>query len=448
MNFVTAEGNDCMKGKIEERMETQSGNNRISVAIDLCDDYSQICYYTGTMTEPESLSTIHDEQKYLIPTVVAKLNHAAEWCIGDIAKLHIKRHEAAGASSLIHMILKEKNMKIEEEEYSGKQLLELYICKLFELISGYCHTEQPDKVVFTLEYPDRLLVNVIHTAMQKMGIAKEDIRVIGHSESFIYYNIFQKKELWINDVLVFDFNETRFTMRRLNLVRARTPQPIIIEESDYSREIRYDMLKTKEGRLQADSRFAEIVGEICSGHIVSTIYLTGCGFYEKWMEESVKVLCNKHRVFQGYNLFVKGAGYASMDMFGIGDAGNYQFVCSGRTLVNIGLEVIRDGRELPLILSKAGTNWYEAGARIQCIPDQTREVTVSISSPFSKNKKEMTLNLNEFPERPNKNTRIEIALSYKNDRQCIIAVTDMGFGEFFKASGKTVRQVLNIEDYL
>ena len=424
-------------------MEKQSGNNRISVAVDLCDDYSQISYFTGTMTEPESLSTIPGEQKYLIPTIVAKLNQSDEWCIGDIAELHMKRKEAAGSSSLIHMTLKEESAEIGKRTYSGQQLLEIFIFRLFELAAGHCHANRPDKVVFTLEYPDRLLVAVIHKVM-----ARENIRVIGHSESFIYYNIFQKKELWINDVLVFDFTKTRFTMRKLNLVRARIPQPIIIEENDYSGEIGYGLLETREGRLKADRRFAEIVKEGCSRHIVSTIYLTGCGFYETWMEESVNVLCNKHRVFQGYNLFVKGAGYASMDMFRMGEAGNYQFVCSGRTLVNIEINVIRDGRELPVMLSGAGTNWYEAGARIECIPDNTRKLVFYISSSINKAKRELIFDLGEFPERPNKNTRLEIALSYKNDRQCMFVITDKGFGDFFPASGKTLKQVLNIEDYL
>ncbi len=114
-------------------MEKQSGNNRISVAVDLCDDYSQISYFTGTMTEPESLSTIPGEQKYLIPTIVAKLNQSDEWCIGDIAELHMKRKEAAGSSSLIHMTLKEESAEIGKRTYSGQQLLEIFIFRLFEL---------------------------------------------------------------------------------------------------------------------------------------------------------------------------------------------------------------------------------------------------------------------------------------------------------------------------
>lgn len=429
-------------------MRKQSGSNKISVAIDLCDDYSQISYYTAAMTEPESFSTIHGEQKYLIPTAVAKLNHSDEWCIGDDALIRMKRKEAVGTLNIIYTILKEKKIDIQGVIYNGNQLLEKYIRKMFDYIRKYCHIEHPDKVVFTLEYPDRLLLNSIHMVADKMGILKENIRIIGHSESVIYYNIFQKKELWINDVLVFDFTKTRFTLRRLNLVRARTPQPIIIEEKDYSKELYYDLLASNEGRLQADSRFSKIVEECCLKHIVSTIYLTGCGFYEKWMEKSIKVLCNKHRVFQGYNLFVKGAGYASMDMFGIGNAKNYQFVCSGRTLVNIELDVIRDGKELPLMLSKAGTNWYEAGAIVECILDNVSEAKFSITSSLNKNKKELILDLKEFPERPNKNTRIEIALSYKNDRQCIVVISDKGFGDYFKTSGKMVRQVLNIEDYI
>ena len=55
-------------------MSAKTENNKVLLSIDLCRDYSQIAYCcSGTMTEPESVSVISGEQKYLIPTIIGKI---------------------------------------------------------------------------------------------------------------------------------------------------------------------------------------------------------------------------------------------------------------------------------------------------------------------------------------------------------------------------------------
>jgi hypothetical protein len=281
-----------------------------------------------------------------------------------------------------------------------------------------------------------------------MGFNKENIKIIGHSESLIYYTIFQKKELWVNDVLVFDFTEYQFLARRLTTLRARSPQPIVVEEMDLSQKFKISKISTEQGREELDQQFLELLEELCGKHIVATVYLTGVGFYEKWLKKSIEYLCTKRRVFQGYNLFVKGAGYGNFSIMGIGNADDYQFVCSGRTLVDIELEIEKEDKKVMVILSKAGTNWYEAGARAEGILDDAREIKLKIISSVSKNSQELCINLKSFPPRPNKTTRVEIVLSYRNERQCVVQIKDMGFGDFFKSSDEMIKTVIDIEDYL
>lgn len=422
--------------------------NKVFVSIDLCRDYSQIAYcFTGSMAEPESISIISGEQKYLVPMAVGKLNDIGGFCIGEDAQLRSKRGEAVLAGDIFKAILTEKNMLINGHEYTTQEIVKVYIEGLMALGEPH-HIGRADKIVITVEYPDRILVNVIRKALQSIGYRDSEIKVIGHSESIIYYTIFQKKELWVNDVLIFDFTENQFFVRRLNTVRARLPQPIVVEEMDLSQKYNIGMTATQEGKRKLDEQFLELLHELCGKHIVSTVYLTGVGFYEDWMKDSIRFLCSKRRVFQGYNLFVKGACYAAISEEGIGTAQNYQFVCSGRTLVNIELEVNKGEKKVPVMLSRAGTNWYEAGARAEGILDAEQEIRLKISSSVSKNCKELVISLMEFPVRPNKTTRVEIILSYRNDRQCIVQVRDLGFGEFFQSSGEIVKQVINIEDYI
>lgn len=429
-------------------MSVKIENNLISVSIDLCRDYSQMAYCMGKMTEPESLSTILGEQKYLIPTVVGKLNNSEEWCIGDDAVIREKRGECVNAEDIVKSILTEKGIFIGTEKYTGHEVMKAYFTGLFRILSMNYHITKPDYLCITVEYPDRILVNLIRNVLIEMEFNKDNIKIIGHSESLIYYTVFQKKEIWVNDVLVFDFTNNQFLVRRLNTVRARIPQPIIVEEMDLSQKFRLEMLKTEQGKLEMDTKFLEMLKELCGKYIVSTVFLTGVGFYEKWMEDSLHFLCSKRRVFQGYNLFVKGAGYGNLSEMGFGNAKNYQFVCSGRTLVDIELEIEKEDKTIPVILSKAGTNWYEAGARAEGILDNAREVKLKLVSSLSKNSKDVIIDLREFPPRPNKTTRIEIILAYRNDRQCIILIKDLGFGELFKSSGETVKTTIDIEDYL
>lgn len=430
-------------------MSANVENNKVLVSIDLCRDFSQMAYcYTGSMTEPESVSTIVGEQKYLIPTVAGRLNNAADWCIGDDAVLRNKRGEAELSGDILMAVLTEKNIEINGREYSGYEVFQGYLKGLFNLLNTNYHIAEPDYIVVTVEYPDRILVNLIRNVLENMGFHKEDIKVIGHSESLIYYTIFQKKELWVNDVLIFDFTDKQFLVRRLNVIRGRIPQPVIVEEMDLSSKYTLDMTRTEQGRNEMDGQFLLLLKELCGKHIVSAVYLTGVGFYEKWMKDSIQYLCSKRRVFQGYNLFVKGACYAAISEMGIGNANDYQFVCSGRTLVNIELEVEKGDKTVLVPLSNAGTNWYEAGARAEGILDGTREIRFKVTSSLSRNSRFITMSLRDFPPRPDKTTRVEIVLAYRNDRQCVILVKDLGFGVFFKSSGEVVKEIINIEDYL
>ena len=75
-------------------------------------------------------------------------------------------------------------------------------------------------------------------------------------------------------------------------------------------------------------------------------------------------------------------------------------------------------------------------------------VNIEIDSSISKKKEIVTLDLKDFPERPNKTTRIEVLLSYRSDRRLVIIAQDMGFGDFYKSTGAQVKKEINVEDYL
>lgn len=77
------------------------------------------------------------------------------------------------------------------------------------------------QVAITIENPEKRVVDSIYEAVTQCGFAKDNIRVISHAEAFIYYTINQDRDVWVNDVAVFDFNGDHFYYKRLGLVRGK-----------------------------------------------------------------------------------------------------------------------------------------------------------------------------------------------------------------------------------
>ena len=58
---------------------------QIYIGYDLNDEYSQISYWMEGMNEPLSLSTITNQERFMIPTVVCKKKGIRQWFYGEEA---------------------------------------------------------------------------------------------------------------------------------------------------------------------------------------------------------------------------------------------------------------------------------------------------------------------------------------------------------------------------
>jgi hypothetical protein len=90
---------------------------RITVAIDLCRDYSQIAYYTEDMQDCESISTIPGEERFLVPMALAKRCQWEEWYIGEVALQYMQNDVAVGVSDLLELVQKKQAVELEERFY-------------------------------------------------------------------------------------------------------------------------------------------------------------------------------------------------------------------------------------------------------------------------------------------------------------------------------------------
>lgn len=419
-----------------------------ALGIDLSADYTQISYMAGDMKEPKSISTIPGENKYLIPTLMYKLHNINEWCIGDEAKFRAYEddNEYHIIGNLLDRLYDHEEICLDETKYTELDLLKIYFEKVLAQAEQLEHIERPEYIAVTVEHGDKEIIDAIYSVLGQLGFGREKISVLGHTESFIYYALSQKKELWVNDVALFDFNNDHFSYRKLSIMRNRQPAIVTVREDDFSRDINMTYLDSERGKQFADEQFLEIIRREFHKQIISSVYLTGIGFYSDFAKDSLVELCSKRRVFKGYNLFVKGACIAAMEKYRGKEVSDYIFQCDGRTRVNIGLMINHDGRNTAIALSKAGTNWYEAGAKAECILDSVKNLQIILSSPYDNCSRNVRIDLSDFPDRPNKTTRVSISLAYVNENQCDVVVEDLGFGDFFKSSGMVVKESIMIDN--
>jgi len=311
------------------------------MGIDIAADYSQISYIAKDMSEPKSISIIPGETKYLIPTLMYKIKNSDDWYIGDKAKL--KSYEDDDESSTVRNLLDRvctgEEFEIDGMVYTGSRLFAIYIGKLLEEAKNLENVEKSAHITITVEKTEKVVIDAIFDALELHGYDREQVRVLNHTESFVNYVINQKKDLWTNDVALFAFNSEHFLYRRMMISKNSNPPTLSILKSDYSNYIDMSYLETDAGKKNADEKMLKIMGNEFYKQIISTVYLTGVGFYADFADNSLVELCSKRRVFKGYNLFVKGACYDAFERYSNKKSSEFIIQCEGRTKVNIGLMV-------------------------------------------------------------------------------------------------------------
>ena len=72
-------------------------------------------------------------------------------------------------------------------------------------------SDSVEHVVVSMRDPSDKLIQMVTDAMETTGIRRDHIRVRSHLQNFMFYAVCQKKELWVNDVGLFEFNENGLT---------------------------------------------------------------------------------------------------------------------------------------------------------------------------------------------------------------------------------------------
>ncbi|WP_343210582.1 DUF5716 family protein [Anaerolentibacter hominis] len=408
------------------------------VGLDLDYHCSQLCYYNRKTNEPESIGP---DDELLIPTAVGVKEQTKEWLYGQAALTCQEEEEGIAVTDMLKKALSEEDTLIYDVAFKPEELMEKYLRRLLLLLKQRFPEEYIEKLVVTIPELKLPLVRCVTRALAKMGLLKDRVTISSHGQSFQYYALHQKRELWSGNVAMFEYKEEGLLYYQTSINRKRRPILAALETADYSRQIPFSLRLEKNKISYAFPNLAE---QAMYRQMISTVYAVGSGFEGEWAADCLTKLCVGRRVFLGQNLFAAGACYYALDLENGTGSDDILYLTEDMTVNEILCSVFYKGKNEEVILCDAGVNWFEVEKEYCVILDDVESVEFILNNILTGERRTVAIPLPGLEKRPRKMTRVQIKLTYSEKDELAILIEDQGFGEFYPATEQMWTEVIRI----
>lgn len=415
---------------------------------DLGERYSQISYCIYGQEDVDTVATVVGTKQYNIPTMLCKRKGVNQWFYGKDAVRNAGEEDMIPVENLLALAKKGEDVELEGESYDPAALLTLFVKRSMALMNFIAPVEKIDAIMFTVEETDDRMVEVLSQVSANMGLKTPYIYFQSHTESFYAFVLHQPADLWYHQVIACEHDGLRLKIYRMECNKRTTPVVVLIEEQTYETLVIPEDTEEEQIRQDAyqlaDERFLGILQTLCDGRMVSAVYLLGDGFRVGWQERSLRFLCHNRRVFQGNNLFSRGACYGLLEKLEPSEVGQgHVFLGKDMLKANIGMQVMRQGKESYYALLDAGQNWYELYKECDLLLAKEKELQFVVTPLNGRNVETKTIRLEQGGTgAPFTRYRMEMKMSAPD--QVTVKVTDLGFGELFVSEGRVWEQTFQI----
>jgi hypothetical protein len=424
---------------LKEQTEKKNKGSAV-VGYDLGKTAAQISYCIPGTGEVETVSGIAGTEQYNIPVALCKRKGVNQWYYGKEAYKYAKDGEGILVEDLLTLAERGEEVIVEGEGYDPAALLTLFVKRSLSLLNLRLSLKCIDGFMFTVEELTPRIVDVLGKVAAGLAMHTDRIMFQSHVESFYYYMLYQDPELWKYNVMIFDY-ENSLKSICLECNRKTTPCVVFINSNGYPDMERMEWQPEEEDRQRQremlDKEFLRIARAEMEDSLFSTVYLLGDGFKDDWAQESLRYLCRNRRVFQGNNLYSRGACLAALERMEPGEKSrNYVYLGADKLKSNVGMKVIRRGEDSYFAILDAGTNWYEACADFEVILEEGNTLDFIITPLTGEKVVDKRITLEGLPERPRNTTRLRLHIEMTAVNQVSATIEDLGFGEIFPSSGK------------
>ena len=370
--------------------------------------------------------------------------HRERWVYGIEAEQLAAVQEGIVVTDLFEKALRREKVKVGDRRRDAVWLLAKFIRMS---LAGF---EDIEFITFSVPFTNIDMSKMLKGIGRHLGISKECVCVQDYKESFCQYMFYQPKELWQYESAMFycDAKEIRaYMLRRLNAVGVKEREMFVTVEEVAHAQMKelaaiYPILN-KDKAKDADDRFKTFIQSVFEKKVVSSVYLTGEAFENNWYPNSLKVLCNGRRAFVGNNLYSRGACYTSLRKCrGYNDTPTY--LDDTKMMEQICLRMRVNGQEGWYPIVSWGTHWYEADGQWEVILEDTSDIEIHVETLAGEELQVETVSLEGLPDRRDYSLRIQIEVLFLDERTCRLSFKDVGFGEFFPASGFHVEKTIHL----
>jgi len=432
---------------------SRTAERKFNIGFDLGEKSCQISYTTMDGEDPKTFSMMPAQEQFNIPTQLTKKIGANLWYCGTEAEQHIDHGEGTLVTHIYSSAVSGKPVMIEGQEYEPCSLLALYVRRCLALLARDVPTDEIGVIMFTAEKMDRDTVNALQKVRKLLNLPVEAVYCESCRNSFYNYMLMSPESMHENDVLLCEYDgEHAMRIDRLSYNYRTSPVVAFLRSQEYpqlsagqlpSAQIR-DYLQADAARSGEnaddvrDSRFLEILKQAAPEHEISSVFLIGEGFRNRWMKQSLTYIAYHRRVFLGNNLYSKGAAYGALIRRKKPEAAaKYFFLGENKLTSNIGLLVRHLGRSVYHPVLSAGENWYEVDREEEYILEEGNELTLVITPLTGGDVRQERILLDQLPKRAEGTVRIGLRFTMSAKDKLTIDAEDLGFGEIARSSGQT-----------
>lgn len=410
----------------------------IYIGLDLCKKNVQLSYFREDKQEPESIYQLNNSETYQLPNVMFYSVEEKKWYVGNSVSSIRFQKEGVIVEDVVSNIDSVNHVIVDGASYTYEILLLIMLKTHIQDFIDRSEEYRLAGLTVTLETYHPVVYKVLGRLREELGLRKEAFYVMSHENAFYQYVMRQDDKLRTNSVAMFEYGTDGMDYYRLDKKYQGRTQIYSIIHQDMKEEMPYAMLFQDVEEL--DKHFAELARARMKETYISTVFLTGPGFNDKWIEETTKVLCDGRRVFIGQNIYTKGACYHAKH-------GAYEeekecvFVSEGTIPFDIGVSVGEvEGRNKFYPIATGGKEWYNMNGKVTLFLDDTNRVEMIYCDKISKDFVKEIIEVHGLPKRPPKTTKLSLEVELYDGKTGAIIIRDVGFGKIYPTTNKIYRK--------
>ena len=416
------------------------------IGFDLCKDFCRISYFVSGQEEPADLVFSEEENPYVIQNSICKKKGEDVWLIGQEAYETALLGGGSIVDKLLRLVARQGFATFDGVQYSAEELLYHFLDETLKYLYAEKKTKTVLQIMYSVQELNTAVLDAVIRCTKRLNIERKRIHIISHTESYLYYVLSQRRELWSNISVLYDLSGDGLNYYELEVLRGMQPNVARARRTFLEEGFSLDILDSAPGRKMADNIMTSCVDRMLKKKLISSAYLSGRGMdsCQKWGENFLRILCQRRKVFFIENIFAKGAVYAACEYLRETSSYPFSIMCEGRIDVDISMEVTQGNNMRVLNLASVGNNWYETKEDFDLIPDQETSIRMKVKRLEERMPIIIDVPLKDFPVRPQKVTRVNVGLSFESEKMFTVTIMDKGFGEFFPGTDKTVRKTFTI----